>query len=74
MCWITVGGIGQREDVHGRVLTRDTLNLTVSIDHDMVDTAPAARFTTRLKELIESGHGLPVEEAPTVAVSDEGVG
>jgi pyruvate/2-oxoglutarate dehydrogenase complex dihydrolipoamide acyltransferase (E2) component len=65
-----VGGIGQKEeDVHGRVVTRDSLNLTVSIDHNMVDAAPAARFTTRLRELIESGYGLPVDEEVGVAAA-----
>jgi hypothetical protein len=29
------------------------------LDHDIIDGAPAARFTERLKELIESGYGLP---------------
>ena len=38
---------------------RDYLSLTVSFDHNMIDGAPAARFTERLKQLIESGHGLP---------------
>ena len=32
--------------------------LTVSFDHNVIDGAPAARFTQRLKELIESGYGL----------------
>ena len=67
ICWITVGGIDRREDeVEGRRLTRDILNLTVSIDHDMVDAAPAARFTTRLRQLIEAGYGLPVHDSSTV--------
>lgn len=70
ICWITVGGIGQREeDVDGRRVTRDYLNLTVSIDHNMVDAAPAARFTTRLRELIESGYGLPSDEETGVAAA-----
>lgn len=74
ICWITVGGIGQKEeDVHGRAVTREYLNLTVSIDHNMVDAAPAARFTTRLKELIESAYGLPVDEEARVAAEMEGV-
>jgi deazaflavin-dependent oxidoreductase (nitroreductase family) len=75
ICWITVGGIGQKEeDVDGEVVTRDYLNLTVSIDHNMVDAAPAARFTTRLRELIESGYGLPADEETGVAtVGIEGV-
>jgi hypothetical protein len=34
------------------------LSLTISFDHDIIDGAPAARFTERLKELIESGYGL----------------
>ena len=59
LCWITVGGIGQRrEDVNGQAVTRESLSLTVSFDHNLIDGAPAARFTRRLKELIESGHGL----------------
>jgi pyruvate/2-oxoglutarate dehydrogenase complex dihydrolipoamide acyltransferase (E2) component len=65
ICWITVGGIGRkREDVDGQIATRDSLSLTVSCDHNMVDGAPAARFTERLKELIESGYGLIDEEDP----------
>jgi pyruvate/2-oxoglutarate dehydrogenase complex dihydrolipoamide acyltransferase (E2) component len=64
LCWITVGGIGRkREDVDGQVAVRDYLSLTVSFDHNMIDGAPAARFTQRLKELIESGYGLLDQEA-----------
>jgi pyruvate/2-oxoglutarate dehydrogenase complex dihydrolipoamide acyltransferase (E2) component len=63
ICWITVGGIARkREEIDGQIATRDYLSLTVSIDHNMVDGAPAARFTGRLKELIESGYGLIDEE------------
>jgi pyruvate/2-oxoglutarate dehydrogenase complex dihydrolipoamide acyltransferase (E2) component len=64
LCWITVGGIGQKpEVVDGQITLRDYLNLTVSFDHNMIDGAPAARFTQRLKELIEHGYGLPGQEA-----------
>jgi hypothetical protein len=38
------------------------LSLTVSFDHNMIDGAPAARFTQRLKELVESGYGLTGQE------------
>lgn len=63
ICWITVGGIGRkREEVDGRTTTREYLSLTVSCDHSMVDGAPAARFTERLKELIGSGYGLALDE------------
>ncbi|HEX9036992.1 MAG TPA: 2-oxo acid dehydrogenase subunit E2 [Ktedonobacterales bacterium] len=56
---LTVGGIGEkREQMEGREAVREYLSLTVSVDHDVVDGAPAARFTQRLKELIEGGYGL----------------
>jgi pyruvate/2-oxoglutarate dehydrogenase complex dihydrolipoamide acyltransferase (E2) component len=57
---VTVGGIGSKPIVlDGRVAVRDCLSLTISFDHDIVDGAPAARFAERLKELIESGYGVP---------------
>jgi len=57
--WITVGGIGEKQMVvEGHITTREYLSLTISFDHDVIDGAPAARFTQRLKELIESGYGL----------------
>ena len=42
----------------GRVVTREYLSLTVDLDHDIVDGAPAARFVQHVKELIERGNGL----------------
>jgi pyruvate/2-oxoglutarate dehydrogenase complex dihydrolipoamide acyltransferase (E2) component len=57
---VTVGGIGEKHVVTstGDVVAREFLDLTISVDHDLVDGAPAARFTKRLKELIEGAHGL----------------
>ncbi len=56
---ITVGGIGEKPGVvDGQIGIREYLSLTISFDHDIIDGAPAARFVTRLKELIESGFGL----------------
>jgi pyruvate/2-oxoglutarate dehydrogenase complex dihydrolipoamide acyltransferase (E2) component len=56
---ITVGGIGGKAVVvDSRVATREYLSLTISVDHEIVDGAPAARLTQRLKELIESSYGL----------------
>ncbi len=56
---VTVGGIGEKYTiVDGQSVPREYLCLTVSVDHDTVDGAPAARFTERLEELIESGYGL----------------
>ncbi len=45
------------------------LSVTVSFDHDIVDGAPAARFTSQLKSLIESGYGLVEQE---VAIEQAG--
>jgi pyruvate/2-oxoglutarate dehydrogenase complex dihydrolipoamide acyltransferase (E2) component len=56
---LTVGGIGEKEVVvEGRVVVREMLSLTISLDHNVVDGAPATRFTERLKELVEAGYGL----------------
>jgi pyruvate/2-oxoglutarate dehydrogenase complex dihydrolipoamide acyltransferase (E2) component len=58
--WMTVGGIGEKPGVvDEHIAIRDYLSLTISFDHETIDGAPAARFTQRLKDLIESGYGLP---------------
>ncbi len=68
--WITVGGIGEKPGVvDGQIAIRDHLSLTISFDHDIIDGAPAARFTQRLKDLIESGYGL---DDSTEAIEHEG--
>jgi pyruvate/2-oxoglutarate dehydrogenase complex dihydrolipoamide acyltransferase (E2) component len=57
---LTLGGIAPKPGiVEDRIAIREVLSVTISFDHDIVDGAPAARFTQRLKELIESGYGLP---------------
>jgi pyruvate/2-oxoglutarate dehydrogenase complex dihydrolipoamide acyltransferase (E2) component len=50
--------------VEGRIEAREILNLTVVFDHQVIDGAPAARFTRRFVELIESGYGLDKDERP----------
>lgn len=56
---LTLGGIAERPAVvDQRVVVREHLSVTVSFDHDIIDGAPAARFTQRLKEWVERGHGL----------------
>jgi pyruvate/2-oxoglutarate dehydrogenase complex dihydrolipoamide acyltransferase (E2) component len=56
---VALGGIAEKPGVmDGRIEIREYLCLTLSFDHDIIDGAPAARFTQRLKELIESGYGL----------------
>jgi len=52
---VIVGGMSQRPRVtHGQVTARDVLDLTVVIDHNVVDGAPAARFAAGFRELLES--------------------
>jgi len=56
---ITLSGIAEKPGVvDGRIEIREYLSMTISVDHDIIDGAPLARFTQRLKELIESGYGL----------------
>jgi pyruvate/2-oxoglutarate dehydrogenase complex dihydrolipoamide acyltransferase (E2) component len=56
---VTLGGIAEKPVVvDGQIELRERLSVTVSFDHDIVDGAPAARFTQRFKELIEDGYGL----------------
>lgn len=58
---ITLGGIAKKPGViKDKIEIREYLSLTLSIDHDIVDGAPAARFSKRLKELIEQGYELQV--------------
>jgi len=65
---LTVGGIGEKQEImDGRIATREYLSLTISVDHNIVDGAPAARFAQRLKELIEGGYGLDLDDS-TVAL------
>jgi pyruvate/2-oxoglutarate dehydrogenase complex dihydrolipoamide acyltransferase (E2) component len=60
---MTVGGIGVKPGVvDGHIAIRDYLSLTISLDHEIIDGAPAARFTSRLKELIEGGYGVIEQE------------
>jgi pyruvate/2-oxoglutarate dehydrogenase complex dihydrolipoamide acyltransferase (E2) component len=61
---LVVGGTALKPVVvDGRIEPREILNLTVVFDHDVIDGAPATRFTNRLLELISSGYGLVKEPA-----------
>ena len=52
---VIVGGMTQRPRVvNGQVAIRDVLDLTLAIDHNVVDGAPAARFAAGFRELLES--------------------
>lgn len=67
---ITLGGIAEKPGVvDGIIAIREYLSLTLSVNHAIVDGAPAARFAMRLKELIESGYSLCESEGegPVIA-------
>ncbi|NWG15226.1 MAG: 2-oxo acid dehydrogenase subunit E2 [Chloroflexi bacterium] len=57
---VALGGIARKPGLGSddRIEIRECLNVTVSFDHDVIDGAPAARFTQRFRELVESGCGL----------------
>lgn len=56
---LTIGGIADKPTlINGQLVLHEYLCITISIDHDIVDGAPAARFAQCLKELVESGYGL----------------
>ena len=62
---VVVGGISRQPAlVEGQLEDREYLCLTVSVDHDIVDGAPAARFVNRFVELIERGFGLIGDSGP----------
>lgn len=44
--------------VNDRIEIRDMLQMTILIDHDVVDGVPAARFVSCLKDIVEKGLGL----------------
>lgn len=52
---VVVGGITSRPRVvDGRITSRQVMDLTITVDHRIVDGAPAARFTADLRQLLES--------------------
>jgi pyruvate/2-oxoglutarate dehydrogenase complex dihydrolipoamide acyltransferase (E2) component len=52
---VVVGGMSTRPRVvDGQIEVRDALDLTVTIDHDVVDGAPAARFGAELRGIVEN--------------------
>jgi pyruvate/2-oxoglutarate dehydrogenase complex dihydrolipoamide acyltransferase (E2) component len=52
------GSIPERSAWIGQIQNREHLCLTVRFDHDIVDGAPAVRFSQRLAALIQAGAGL----------------
>lgn len=61
---VIVGGMSQRARVvDGQVAVRDVLDLTLAIDHNVVDGAPAARFAAEFRELLESASVIHADES-----------
>jgi hypothetical protein len=68
---LTVGGIHREPALRdGQLEERELLRLTISLDHEVVDGAPAARFVHRLCELLEQAHGLEDLTAAEVLVAE----
>jgi pyruvate/2-oxoglutarate dehydrogenase complex dihydrolipoamide acyltransferase (E2) component len=56
---LALGSLNEQPAVHrGEITKRWILHLTVLVDHDVIDGAPAARFIDDLVRKIENGYGL----------------
>ena len=67
---LTLGGIAEKPGVVAqRIEIRQYMSVTVSIDHDIIDGAPAARFIQRLKELVERAGGLEDWDVPETSAA-----
>ena len=56
---VAVGGIMKKPwVVDDKVLVREILHITITVDHSIIDGGPLARFVSRLTELLEAGYGL----------------
>ena len=67
---LTLGGIAEKPGVVAQhIEIRQYMSVTVSIDHDIIDGAPAARFIQRLKELVERADGLEDWDIPERSIA-----
>jgi pyruvate/2-oxoglutarate dehydrogenase complex dihydrolipoamide acyltransferase (E2) component len=56
---VVVGGLSKRPCAVGdRIELQETLDLTVTIDHNVVDGAPATRFVADLRQLLDTAAAL----------------
>jgi pyruvate/2-oxoglutarate dehydrogenase complex dihydrolipoamide acyltransferase (E2) component len=66
-----VGSIVKKPKVVDKeIKIREILNMTVLLDHDVVDGAPMMRFLNDLTRYIEAGYGLPMHEHATNIARD----
>lgn len=71
----TIGGVAEKPGVvDGEIKPREFMNVTLSIDHDVVDGAPAARFAARFRDLVEKATGLEQLLAPETGEVGKGGG
>lgn len=62
---VVVGGLAKRPRVVGdRIEVRDVLDLTVTIDHNIIDGAPATRFGADLRRLMHTAAVLAPAPTP----------
>jgi pyruvate/2-oxoglutarate dehydrogenase complex dihydrolipoamide acyltransferase (E2) component len=55
---VALGSLGEKPALHdGQIVARTILNVTVLIDHDVVDGVPAARFVADAVRRWESAAG-----------------
>jgi pyruvate/2-oxoglutarate dehydrogenase complex dihydrolipoamide acyltransferase (E2) component len=63
---VVVGGMSQRPRViDGQILIRDILDLSLVIDHNVIDGAPATRFGADLRQIIEDAAVLSDSAIPS---------
>ncbi|MHA2175728.1 MAG: 2-oxo acid dehydrogenase subunit E2 [Candidatus Hodarchaeales archaeon] len=59
---IAIGGIGKKPGiVNDTILIREYLALTLQFDHDIIDGAPATRFSADLIDYLETAKGLGMQ-------------
>ena len=57
---MVIGGIIKKPRViNGEIQIRDILHVTITVDHDLIDGGPLARYTDRFLELINQGYSIP---------------
>lgn len=65
---VAVGGMAKKPGVvEDKIEIREYLDLTISIDHDVVDGAPMVRFVSYFRELVENGYGLLKKPAKAIS-------
>jgi pyruvate/2-oxoglutarate dehydrogenase complex dihydrolipoamide acyltransferase (E2) component len=70
---LTVGGISTKPRyADGELREREILHVTLTFDHDVIDGAPAARFTQSLGHRTEGADGLDEFEEDRPGFDDPG--